>query len=197
MAHFLTADEKLTRAKVTGVILGFSGVVLLVGSDALGEVRVALIAQIACLAATLSYAFAGVYGRRFKAIGVSPMATATGQLIAASAILFPVAMIFDLPWRLPTPDTPVWLALAGLVLLSTALAYVLYFQLLARAGATNLLLVTFLIPVTAILLGSLILGEILMPNHIIGMAFIGAGLIAIDSRLPRRLWAVFRAPSAR
>ena len=72
-------------------------------------------------------------------------------------------------------------------LLSTALGYVLYFRILAAAGATNLLLVTFLVPVTAILLGALALGETLLARHLLGMALIGVGLVCIDGRLPRQL----------
>ncbi len=75
----------------------------------------------------------------------------------------------------------------GVGLLSTALAYWLYFRILAAAGATNLLLVTFLIPVSAILLGALVLGETLLPRHFGGMVLIGVGLAFIDGRLARRL----------
>ncbi len=83
------------------------------------------------------------------------------------------------------PHAATWGAVLGIGLLSTALAYVLYFRILAAAGATNLLLVTFLIPVTAILLGALVLGELLLPRHFLGMALIGLGLMLIDGRLPR------------
>lgn len=82
------------------------------------------------------------------------------------------------------PGSTVWAAVAGLALLSTAPAYLLYFRLLASAGATNLLLVTFLVPVTAILLGTFALDEALAPHHMAGMAFIGGGVILIDGRLP-------------
>ena len=84
-----------------------------------------------------------------------------------------------------SPSLTAWLALAGLAILSTALAYVLYFRILAAAGATNLLLVTFLIPVTAILLGATFLGERLEPRHFLGMGFVAAGLALIDGRLWR------------
>jgi drug/metabolite transporter (DMT)-like permease len=115
------------------------------------------------------------------------MATAAGQLVASSVLLVPVMLAVDRPFALPPPGAAAVGALAGLAVLSTALAYVLYFRLLASAGATNLLLVTLLIPVSAILLGVLLLGEALLPRHLAGMALIGLGLVAIDGRAARAL----------
>jgi len=140
-----------------------------------------VIAQLAVVGAALSYAFAGIYGKRFK--GTPAMVTATGQIIGTTVMMIPIVLIFDKPWLLPTPCLNSWGALVGLALLSTALAYILYFRLLSSAGATNLLLVTFLIPVSAILLGTIILDEQIATQHIAGMGFIGLGLIAIDGRL--------------
>jgi drug/metabolite transporter (DMT)-like permease len=129
------------------------------------------------------YAFAGVYGRRFKLMDIDPILTATGQVSASAILLFPIAMLVDHPWTLTMPALPVWEAIAGSAVLSTALGYVLYFRILATAGATNLLLVTFLIPVSAIIMGTFGLGERLDVRHFAGLAFIGAGLAAIDGRL--------------
>jgi drug/metabolite transporter (DMT)-like permease len=183
VAHVLTADERMSARKLAGVGVGFAGVAVMIGGAALSSLGVAVAAQIAILAAALSYAFAGVYGRRFKAMGVAPVATAAGMLAASSLMLTPVMLIVDRPWTLPAPSGAAAGALAALALLSTALAYILYFRLLASAGATNLLLVTFLIPVSAILLGITLLGERLEPRHFAGMALIGLGLAAIDGRL--------------
>ena len=116
-------------------------------------------------------------------MGVLPLQTAFGQLTASTVMMLPVAFIFDQPWHLPLPSANVWAAVAGLALISTSIAYVLYFKILATAGATNLLLVTFLIPVSAILLGTQLLGEHLQGVHVAGMALIGLGLAAIDGRL--------------
>ena len=185
VAHLLTPDEPLTPGKAAGVAVGFVGVVVMLGADLLAGLGTGLLTQAACLAATLSYAFAGVFGRRFRRMGVPPLATAAGQVTASTLVMLPLALLVDRPWALPGPGT--WAALVGLGLLSTALAYVLYFRLLAAAGATNLLLVTFLIPVSAILLGALALGEELETKHFIGMALIGAGLAFIDGRLPGAL----------
>jgi drug/metabolite transporter (DMT)-like permease len=186
VAHVLTGDEKMTGNRLAGVLIGLAGVTLMIGPDALGGIGTDVLAQLAVLAAAISYAFAGVFGRRFARMGVAPMATATGQVIASTAMLLPLALLVDRPWTLPMPGAHVWAAIVGMAALSTALGYVLYFRLLATAGATNLLLVTFLIPVSAIILGSLVLGEHLAPRHFAGMGLIGVGLAAIDGRLIRR-----------
>lgn len=183
VAHVLTADEKLTPRRLAGVLAGMAGVTTMIGADAVATLGQDLWPQLACLAAALSYAFAGLWGRRFRRLGVAPLATASGQLCASSLLLAPVALAVDQPWTLPAPGPGVVMALLGLAALSTALAYVLYFRILATAGATNLLLVTLLIPVSAILLGVLALGETLAPQHLLGMAVIGAGLILLDGRL--------------
>lgn len=186
LAHLLTSDEKMTRGKLIGVIVGFLGVAVMIGPDATRGLGGHLGAQVMILGGALSYAFAGIFGRRFKAMGVAPMVTATGQVVASSVILLPMVLLVDRPWTLPVPGWDAIAALIGVAAISTAFAYLLYFRLLASAGATNLLLVTFLIPVSAILLGVLFLSETLLPRHLIGMALIGLGLSAIDGRLWRR-----------
>jgi drug/metabolite transporter (DMT)-like permease len=181
------ADEPLTTGRLAGVLLGLGGAAVMMGAGLGGRAA----AELACVAAAVSYALAGHYGRRFRALGVPPLATAAGQVTASSLMLLPLALIVDRPWTLPAPGWAVLGALAGLAVLATALAFVVYFRLLASAGATNLLLVTLLIPVTAILLGVAVLGEALLPRHLAGMALIGLGLAAIDGRpaglLRRRL----------
>jgi drug/metabolite transporter (DMT)-like permease len=186
LAHFATRDEKLTRAKAFGIAAGFAGVAAMMG-PAVGDAAAApLWAQLACLGAAFSYALSGIYGRRFKALGLAPLEIATGQVTASSLLLMlpmlPMLLV-DRPWEGAMPSAQALLALAGLALLSTALAYILFFRILAAAGATNLLLVTFLIPVTAIVLGAAFLGETLALRHFAGMALIGVGLAAIDGRL--------------
>ena len=189
VAHFLTRDERMTGNRLAGVLIGFFGVVAMIGPQALeglgGETGTAIIAELACLAAAVSYAFAGVFGRRFAKMGVAPMLTATGQVTASTAMLLPFAMIAERPWALPVPSMAAIASILGIAALSTALAYVLYFRILATAGATNLLLVTFLIPVSALILGTMVLREPLVASQLLGMALIGVGLAAIDGRLPR------------
>jgi drug/metabolite transporter (DMT)-like permease len=182
LAHVLTADEKMTARHLVGVVAGSIGVAVMIGGDAVQSLGTNVVAQFACVAAAVSYAFAGIFGRRFRAMGIVPMATAAGQLIASSILLVPVMLLIDAPWSLAEPTMKAVGALIAIATLSTALGYVLYFRILATAGATNLLLVTFLIPVSAILLGVSLLGEALQPRHIAGMGLIALGLAAIDGR---------------
>jgi drug/metabolite transporter (DMT)-like permease len=187
VAHFLTQDEKIDAAKVAALLAGFAGVAVLIGPERLVDGSSAW-GELACLGAALSYAFAGVYGRRFKILKIAPIEAAAGQVTASTVLILPIMLAVEQPWTLPTlPSLAVWAALVGLALLSTALAYILYFRILAAAGTTTLLFVTFLIPVTAVLLGAAILGERLAPRHFAGMALIGAGLAAIDGRIARML----------
>lgn len=186
VAGALLPDERATPLKLAGVVIGLTGVIVMIGPEALEGLGGAVLAQLAVVGATVSYAFAGVYGRRFRVMGIDPIVTAAGQMAASALFLAPIALIVEQPFSLPMPGPWVWASVAGLALLSTALAYILYFQILSSAGATNLLLVTFLVPVSAIWLGVTILGESLEMLHLAGMAVIGLGLAAIDGRLFKR-----------
>ena len=183
LAHFLTSDERMTANKVAGVCLGLVGVAVLIGPEALGGVGGNVLAQLAVIAAAVSYAFAGIYGRRFK--GVPTTFTATGMLTGSAVMMLPLALGLEPPWHL-RPDTVTVLAVLGLALLSTVAAYLIYFYILSVAGATNVLLVTLLIPVSAVLLGALVLGERLHWTAFVGMALILIGLLAVDGRVMRR-----------
>ncbi|CAH1666408.1 Permease of the drug/metabolite transporter (DMT) superfamily [Hyphomicrobiales bacterium] len=181
-AHLLTSDEKMSGGRLAGVLIGFAGVAVMIGFDAMEALGVHVTAQLMCLAGAVSYALAGIFGRRFHRMGVSPMATAAGQVIASSILLFPLMLVIDRPWTLAMPSLAAIGALVGVAAISTAFGYILFFRILATAGATNLLLVTFIIPVSAILLGILFLDETLLPKHVMGIALIGLGLAAIDGR---------------
>ena len=183
VAHFLTADERMSGLRVAGVLVGLAGVGVMVGFEAMETTGLAVWGQAACVSAAIAYAFAGVYGRRFTAMGISPMATATGQVCASSLVLLPLMAVVGQPWTLPLPGMATLASLVGVAALSTALAYILYFRILATAGATNLLLVTLLIPATSIALGVTLLDETMRMSHFIGLAVIGCGLLAIDGRL--------------
>jgi drug/metabolite transporter (DMT)-like permease len=180
----LAGQERLTAGRVVGVGAGFSGVAVLIGPSAFAGAG-DLWAELACLAATLSYAISTTYARR-RFVGVAPLVLACGQLTAAAVIMTPVALALEAPWRLPVPSAPTLAAAAALGVFSTALAYLLFFRIIARAGATALNLVTFLIPIVAVLLGAALLGEVLLLRHLAGFALIAAGLAAIDGRLFRR-----------
>lgn len=173
--------ERLPLRKALGVILGFAGLAITVGPAALDGLDAPLIAQIAVVWATISYGAASVFGRRFA--GQPPLVTATGQLSASTLLVLPLALIVDMPWTLPMPGPAAWGAVFGIALISTALAYILFFRVLASAGATNVALVTLLIPVSAIALGALVLAETVQPQQIGGMALIALGLAVIDGRV--------------
>lgn len=184
-AGMFLPDERMTPLKLVGVLIGLAGVTVMIGLPVM-EGYGSVLAQVAVIAAALSYAFAGVYGRRFKAMAIDPLVAAAGQITTSAFVLLPLALIVDGPIDITGTRSGTWAAIAGLAIFSTAVAYVLYFKILELAGATNLLLVTLLIPVSAILLGSLFLDESLVPAHFAGMALIALGLSAIDGRLWQR-----------
>lgn len=186
VAHFALADERMAANKVCGIGFGFAGVVVLMGADLWSGFDAATVGMLACLGAALFYGFASVYGRRFRAMNLSPLQVASGQLTSSTLMMIPIVAAIDAPWQLPMPGLPAAGAVIGLALLSSALAYVVYFRLLGAVGAVNVSLVTLLTPVSAILLGTLFLGESLKPQHYAGMALIAVGLLAIDGRLIRR-----------
>ncbi len=179
-------DEPVTRSKLLGAVLGLIGVVVLIGPSALAGLDANLFAQMAVLGAALSYAFAGVYARRFPRMNIDPIVAAAGQLLMSAFVMIPLALMFEAPGQLLVTSAKVWITVGVMAVFSTALAYILYFRLLASAGATNAILVTLLIPVTAILLGAFILDERLHWSHFLGMAVIGLGLAVIDGRLWHR-----------
>jgi len=185
LAHWLTADERLTANRLAGVVIGVGGVAVMIGPAALDGLDVHLAGQVAVLAAAVSYALAGIFGRRLRQ--VPAMSAAWGQVTMSTLMFLPVVLLVDRPWRLDLPGVETWVALIGLGTVSTALAYGLYFRLLATAGATNLLLVTLLIPPGAVTLGVLVLGEAVAAREVAGMAVIGLSLLVIDGRLLRRL----------
>lgn len=192
LAGVFLADERMSPLKLAGVLVGLAGTVIMIGPAVLTGREASALAQVAILGAALSYASAAVFGRRFRDLGVHPVMTATGQVTMSSLILVPLALLVDRPFTLEVPQLEIWLAIFALALLSTALAYILYFRILSLSGATNVQLVTFLVPVTAILLGALILGERLAPQHFAGMGLIALGLVVIDGRPLRALHGLFR-----
>lgn len=183
LAHFLTRDERISRRGAAGIALGFLGTVVLIGPGALAGLGAQSWGQFAVLGAAVCYACSGIYGRRLRHL--SPIVAAGGMTAAAALVLLPLAAVLDRPWT-ATPDAATWAALLAIGLLCTAVAYILYFRILASAGATNVLLVTFLVPVTALLLGVLILGERLTTTALLGMGLIFSGLAVIDGRMLRR-----------
>jgi drug/metabolite transporter (DMT)-like permease len=197
VAHFLTTTERLNARKFAGALFGLVGVAAMIAPDLANGLRQDMLAELSVLGAALAYALASLYGPRFRATGLAPIDVATGQITASSLMLVPLALVVDRPWTLPAPSLEVALAVLGLAALSTALAYIVYFRILAGAGATNVILVTLLVPATSILLGALRLGERLAPRHFLGLALIAVGLALIDGRPVQALtrgFACFRRP---
>lgn len=186
-AHVLTAEEKLSGLKVFGTVAGLTGVAWLIGPDLLTGAGANLWAELAVLAAALAYALSAIFGRRVRALGLRPVDVATGQLTAATLYLAPLALVIDRSWTLLAPSAATIAAVLAIAAFSTALAYVVYFRILAGAGATNVLLVTLLVPATSVVLGALFLHERLAGRQFLGFALIALGLAFIDGRLPRAL----------
>jgi drug/metabolite transporter (DMT)-like permease len=181
IAHFATADEKLTGVKIAGTLTGLVGTVLLF-SPHLGAGAGAPVWALAMpVIAAVSYGFAAIFARRFR--GIAAPVTAAGQLTASTIIALPLSLLVDHPWRLSLPPFDAIAAVVALAVISTAFAYILYFRVIAAAGATNASLVTLLVPPSAILLGILFLGEHLGPAEWAGMLVIGLGLVILDGRL--------------
>lgn len=180
LAPLLTKDEKFTTNRISGVLLGWVGVIVLIGLESLSRLGIGFLAQLAILGASLSYACAAIFARNFK--NIHPVVAAAGMLSCSTLIMLPLALYIDQPWQLSVSITPI-LAVVGLATICTSVAYLIYFRILASAGATNAVLVTLLVPISAIILGWLFLGERLDWNAFVGMAFIFGGLIIIDGRL--------------
>ena len=187
VAGFFLTDERFSVLRVLGVVVGFSGVILMVGPEALGGLGADFWAQLCALGAALSYGFASVFGRRFRELKVDPVMVATGQVTMSSLVLWPIALWSDGPQDILDLSFNAAASMFGLAVLCTSFAYILYFRILERAGATNISLVTFLVPISAIILGVLVLGESIFIKEIIGMNLIGLGLAIIDGRLFQRL----------
>jgi len=185
MVMAAAGEEKLSARRIAGVVTGLVGVAVLRG-EAVGFRSGQGIGILLCLAATVSYAVSALLARRLLA-NSPPLGSATFQLLASTAMMAIVAGSVEQPWRLPMPGPATWLAVIGLAALSTALAYIVFFQIVRRSGATNVMLVTLLIPVTAILLGYLVLGESITVRELTGAAVIGSALLLIDGRVLARL----------
>lgn len=184
VANALTDDERVSWNKLVGIFAGIIGTAVMIGPGIFANLGGPVWAKLAIIGATISYAFAVIYAKRFK--DIDPTVTATGQLTASSIIMVPLALIIDGYTNMFAASTPVWMAVLALAIISTALAYILYFTLISEAGATNASLVTLIVPVSAILLGAVFLAEKLELYEVAGMILIGIGLIVIDGRILSR-----------
>lgn len=194
LAHMLTSDERLTLRKFMGVLIGFLGVYIMLKPELKDGFSWRGLGQVAVLGAATSYGLAGIFGKRFK--NSSPVVSSAGMLIGSSLMMLPFAAIMDAPWTL-SPSIEAAAAVIGTAIISTAMAYLLYFRILAAAGATNVLLVTFLIPVSALLLGVGVLGEVIKVLEYVGMGCIFLGLIVIDGRAVKGIMNCFHPPAGK
>ncbi|WP_421591452.1 DMT family transporter [Shinella sp. M27] len=189
IANQFTSDEKLSSEKVAGCLIGLVGTAVLIGPRALapftGDSGPPLWAVLLPVLAAVSYGFAATYGKRFR--GTAPPVIAAGQMTASTLLMLPVSFALDTPWQLPLPPLSAILAVLALALISTAYGYILFFRIMAAAGATNTSLVTLLVPPSAIIAGMLFLGETPTPLGILGMALVLFGLVVLDGRAVARL----------
>lgn len=183
IAGIFLSDEQITRQKLIGVICGFLGTTVLIGPEALSGIGGPVLGQLAVIGASISYAISSVYSRRFKGWGMPPLIVVTGQVSMATLILLPITLIIDKPWEQPFIPLVAIGAILGLAIFSTVIAFILFFRLIASAGATNATLVTFLIPISAVLLGVTFLGETLSELQLLGMTLIGLGILVMDGRI--------------
>ena len=181
LASQLTTDEKLSWNKVLGILLGIAGTAVMIGPGLFSGLGAPTWAKLALIGASVSYAFALMVAKRLR--GIPPAVVATAQLTASTIVMLPIVLILNGSDGLFAFSAPVWAAVVSLALLSTAFAYLLYFRLVAEAGATNASLVTLIVPASAVLLGVLFLGERLEPIEMLGMLVIALGLVTIDGRL--------------
>lgn len=177
-------EERLIARRIAGVLLGLIGVVVLRGIDMQFDSNQSL-GILLCLVATVVFGFSALWAKRQMG-GMQPLAAATFQLVCSGVMMFVLCMIVERPWQLPMPSATTWLALCGLAALSTSLAYILFFQIIRGSGPGNVMLVTLLVPVTAIMLGYFVLGEVVTTREIVGAIIIASGLLIMDGRLLAR-----------
>ena len=183
MASF--QQERLTVNRIIGVLLGVVGVAVLRGIE--GPVDASQTLGIAlCLLGALSYGFAALWGRKYL-VGVAPLKSATCQLMCSTMIMIVVVSLLDQPWKLDAPSLNTVWSVVALAVFGTAMAYIVFFKILVRAGPSNVMLVTLLIPITALILGNVFLGEAIQSKEIIGALIIATGLLFIDGRVINRL----------
>lgn len=174
-------EEALVWRKIAGLLIGLAGVAVIRGLDlASGDAQ--SVGILLCLGAAVSYGFAGLWAKR-RLKGIAPLTSATCQLACSSLIMVPLALLFSTPAAIAAASTQSWWAILGLAVLSTAIAYIVFFRIVERAGPAVVMLVTMLIPVSAILMGHVVLDEVLSARELFGAIIIGAALLVIDGRI--------------
>lgn len=183
VANLVTADEKLSASKLAGVALGIGGAAIMIGPGLFANLGGPTWAKLAVIGAAISYAFAAVFAKRFR--DIKPVVVAAGQLTASTIVMIPIVLLLYDPGEIISTNISIWLAIGTLAIVTTAFAFILYFNLIASAGATNASLVTLLVPASAIILSAAFLGERLEPYEFLGLALIVSSLVVVDGRLLR------------
>jgi drug/metabolite transporter (DMT)-like permease len=185
----VTRHEAAPPRKLFGVVAGMAGICLIVGIEAFDAVAGGLVAELAIVAAAICYACAAIFGRNFR--GLDPMAPAAGSLLAGAAFLIPASLVMERPWTM-APSAVSVLALLGLAVVSTALAFVIYFRLIQTLGSVGTTAQAYLRVPIGVAIGVAVLGERLSPTAWIGLACVVAGVAAMT--IPARTKAVLKAP---
>lgn len=175
----ITRHEAVTARKFVGVILGLAGVITIIGVDALAGIGRHTVAELACVAGSLSYATAAIVGRRFDKL--SPLIPAAGSTLMATLVLVPLALAIEQPWAVQ-PSLRSLLGIAGLVVFSTGAAFVVYFKLLSTIGSIGTTAQAYLRILVGVGLGVAFLGERLEPSFVIGVVLVVAGVIAMTMK---------------
>jgi drug/metabolite transporter (DMT)-like permease len=175
------SEERLVPRRIAGVLLGLLGVVILRGQG-LDLTSNQTIGMLMCLGATLSYGFSALWAKRHMT-GIPPLGAAAFQMMTSCLLMAVLSFTFERPWELPVPSASATLAIVGTGVLSTAVGFIIFFQIIARSGPSNVMLVTLLVPVSAILLGHFLLGEVIVTREYIGAIIIAAALIVMDGRV--------------
>ncbi len=177
LAHLLTRDDRITAPKAFGVALGFGGIGVLMWPELQDGLSASFLGMVAVVAAAASYALASIFARRHLQ-GEAPIASAAGQFTMGLAYILPLAFIFERPLTI----SPSWTALGSWITLSvlgTVVAYILYFVLLERTSATFTTMVTYIVPINGLILGSLILHEPLSPMVLISLGAVLGGVLLV------------------
>jgi len=180
IAHFALTDDRMTRQRVIGLVVGFIGVIVLTLRDLQGDIRLNLLAQGAMMLAVLFYSGSSVYARR-SAQGVSPIVHALIPLFSADAFIWGGALLSESPIALPMQGIT-WIALLWLGLIGSCIAYLLYFYLVHSIGPTRATMVTYMFPVVGITLGVAFLGERLDLSLILGAALVLGSLLIVNRK---------------
>lgn len=179
LAHFLSPDDRLTAAKVTGVLVGFAGLVLLIAPSLAGGAQAGTWGLLAVTLASACYAVAIIYTRKHLR-GLPPPVAPASQLLVATLYVLPLSLLIDRPWQLPPPSPAALASLLALGLLGTGLAFVVYYRLLETAQPTYVSMVTYLIPVFGVILGVIVLDEQLTWHTYAGFALILLGVMTVN-----------------